>query len=243
MDLILLLKSIKLLRAPKKKLQGNKNFVYAEGKKTQNWFQMPLTGQMSEVEDGSDGEFETAIGAAAYAITLQKEESSLNQKKPVEELGGPLIKTKSKREESMNKLTDSSKISRWFSGKDAKEDGKSSGSKRFEFGQNQGGQQAPFARKPTVSFSGNTDSFSRKGNANVKTTNSTTAESKADAWEKEKMAKIKKRYEKMKVIILEWENEHKMKAKCRLERKEVYLDYTRIYGAMIAFHFFFPLSS
>ena len=110
-----------------KKLQGNKNFVYAEGKKTQNWFQMPLTGQMSEVEDGSDGEFETAIGAAAYAITLQKEESSLNQKKPVEELGGPLIKTKSKREESMNKLTDSSKISRWFSGKDAKEDGKSSG--------------------------------------------------------------------------------------------------------------------
>ena len=67
------------------------------------------------------------------------------------------------------------------------------GSKRSEFGQNQGGQQAPFARKPTVSFSGNTDSFSRKGNANVKTTNPTTVESKADAWEKAKMAKIKKR--------------------------------------------------
>lgn len=108
-------------------------FVYAEGKKTQNWFVMPLAGQLSEVEDGSDGEFETAIAAAAYAITLQEEESSLNQEKSVEKLGGPLIKTKTKREGSRNKLTDSSKISRWFSGKEAKEDGKSPGTFLLSF--------------------------------------------------------------------------------------------------------------
>ncbi|XP_017700964.2 uncharacterized protein LOC103718170 [Phoenix dactylifera] len=226
---------------------------------------------MSEVKDGRDGEFETAIAASAYAITLQ-EESSLNQKRSVEELGSPLTKTKSKREESINKLSDSSKISRWFSGKEAKEDRKSSvsddssirksatlgqrlledsaadhkvtekkmhttptikktptfsdsylnetGSKRIDFGKNQGGQQAPSARKPTAPFC-------RFRNARRKTTDSTILESKADAWEKAKMAKIKRRYEKMNATILEWENEKKMKAKCQLNRKEGELERRR----------------
>lgn len=113
-------------------MQEKKCFVYAERKKTQDRFQGQFSGQMSNVDDASDGEFETAIAAAAYAITLLEEESLLNQKKSDEESDSALTKTTSKREESLNKPTDSSKISRWFSGKEEK-DGKSPGTFYFVF--------------------------------------------------------------------------------------------------------------
>ncbi|KAJ3702805.1 hypothetical protein LUZ61_006510 [Rhynchospora tenuis] len=45
-------------------------------------------------------------------------------------------------------------------------------------------------------------------------------ETKADAWEREQMEKIRERFEKMNITILEWENEKKVKAKRKLERKE-----------------------
>ncbi|KAG1341987.1 remorin 4.2 [Cocos nucifera] len=214
---------------------------------------------MSQVDDAQDGEFETAIAAAAYAITLLDEESSLNQKKSVEESRSAFTKTMSKREESMNKPTDTSKTSRWLSGKEEK-DGKSpgesslkksgsldlkdsaanhkvaeketqttptikktptssdrylndTGSKRFGHRQDQGGQQEPSMIKSRPSFSG-------KGNGGWKTANSNTAETKADAWERAKMAKIKMRFEKANATILEWENEKKAKARRRFDRNE-----------------------
>ncbi|XP_026661294.2 uncharacterized protein LOC103709267 isoform X2 [Phoenix dactylifera] len=251
--------TMQLRSCSRRSIQGNKNFAYAERKKTQNWFQGQFSSQMSKVDDASNGEFETAIAAAAYAITLQEEESLLNQNKSVEESGSTLTKTKSRREESLNKPTDSSKTSRWLSGEEAK-DGKSpggrsmrksgtldledsaanhrvaekerhptptikktptfsdkylndTGSKNFGRGQDQRGQQEPSMIKPRVSFPG-------KGDGGEKTANSYTAETKADAWEKAKMAKIKKRYEKMNATILDWENETKAKAKRRLDRKE-----------------------
>ncbi|CAJ1975338.1 unnamed protein product [Sphenostylis stenocarpa] len=43
---------------------------------------------------------------------------------------------------------------------------------------------------------------------------------KAIAWEKAKIEKIQKRYEKMKSRILAWENERKMQAKMQMERKK-----------------------
>ncbi|XP_019709858.2 uncharacterized protein [Elaeis guineensis] len=221
-----------------------------ERKKTQNWFQGQSSGQMSQVDDARDGEFETAIAAAAYAITLLEEES-----------GSAFIKTTSKREESLNKPTDSSKTSRWFSGTEEK-DGKSPvsggssmrksetldlkdsaanhkvagkemqttptikktptspdkylndrGSKRFGQRQDQGGQQEPSMIKPRASVSGT-------GNGGWKRAKSNTAETKADAWEKAKMARIKMRFDKANATILEWETEKKAKARHRLERKE-----------------------
>lgn len=114
------------LRSCSRSMQGNKYFAYAERKNTQNWFQGQFSGQMSDVDDEGDGEFEIAIAATAYVITLQ-EESSLNQNKSVEESGSTLTKTKSK---SLSEPTDSSKISRWSSGKGAK-DGKTSGTFYF----------------------------------------------------------------------------------------------------------------
>ncbi|XP_027125399.1 uncharacterized protein [Coffea arabica] len=53
------------------------------------------------------------------------------------------------------------------------------------------------------------------------------AETKADAWEKAQMAKIKKRYERMQSDILAWEHEKKMQEKLQLEKKKSELELRR----------------
>ncbi|XP_078164453.1 uncharacterized protein LOC144559316 isoform X2 [Carex rostrata] len=53
-------------------------------------------------------------------------------------------------------------------------------------------------------------------------------ETKADAWEKEQLQKIRERFEKMNTTILEWENEKKVKAKRKLERKEREIETRRL---------------
>lgn len=60
------------------------------------------------------------------------------------------------------------------------------GSIRSEHGQNQARRQASSTIKPTASLSG-------KGNGVEKTTGYDTEETKANAWEREKMDEIKKR--------------------------------------------------
>ncbi|KAK9276271.1 hypothetical protein L1049_005802 [Liquidambar formosana] len=52
-------------------------------------------------------------------------------------------------------------------------------------------------------------------------------ETKADAWEKAEMDKIKKRYETLNSSILSWENQKKTKAKRRMERTESELEQRR----------------
>ncbi|KAL5078297.1 hypothetical protein RYX36_017281, partial [Vicia faba] len=43
---------------------------------------------------------------------------------------------------------------------------------------------------------------------------------KAEAWEKAKLQRIQKRYEKMKLQILSWEGEKRIQAKIQMERKK-----------------------
>ncbi|URE46583.1 Dynein light chain LC6, flagellar outer [Musa troglodytarum] len=163
---------------------------------------------MSDIKDASNIEFVTVVGAAAHAVTLQEEEEDLlNQNKTIDQLMHSTAKFKSEREDSMNKPTDYSY--RWFEAKP----GRQSGSSRFERGQRQTGRQNPSTTKPAASFS-------KKENGGKRTTDSTRMETKVDAWERAKMDKIRKRYEKMKYIILEWQNEKKLKAKRRMKRKE-----------------------
>ncbi|RZR76246.1 hypothetical protein BHM03_00000911 [Ensete ventricosum] len=94
------------------------------------------------------------------------------------------------------------------------------GSSRFEHGQRQTGRQNPSTTKPTASFS-------KKEKGGKRTTDSTKMETKVNTWERAKMDKIRQRYEKMKSIILEWQNGKRLKAKCRLERKEKDLELRR----------------
>lgn len=50
---------------------------------------------------------------------------------------------------------------------------------------------------------------------------------KPDSWEKAQMAKINKRYEKLKSSILAWENEKKVRARIKMERRKITLEQRR----------------
>ncbi|XP_038972691.1 uncharacterized protein LOC103696202 isoform X1 [Phoenix dactylifera] len=91
------------------------------------------------------------------------------------------------------------------------------GSKKFGSGNEARlGPKAQSAIKPTISSS----SIEKKEGNSAR---SNKLETEADAWEKAKRDKIKTRYEKMKSKILDRETEKKIKAKQRLEQKQVYL--------------------
>uniref|UniRef100_A0A1D1XJI9 Defensin-like protein 1 n=1 Tax=Anthurium amnicola TaxID=1678845 RepID=A0A1D1XJI9_9ARAE len=213
--------------------QPKKAVSFKEGKKVK-WFQGPLSGQTSQVDELSDGEFATAIAAAAYAINSLGE-GSPNKKMPVDGLHTTFTKTKSKKENSDLNITNSGRISRWFSGKKAKEDGASVGetsmrkseardSKALEdptvnlAKSGKGMGTVPSIKKtPTFSdkylhgtgskrFPGEEEKItgqnasatgrtptSRIGSGKSNLINSGHTDTKADAWEKAQMAKIKRR--------------------------------------------------
>ncbi|PQQ20461.1 transcription factor PIF7 isoform X2 [Prunus yedoensis var. nudiflora] len=54
-----------------------------------------------------------------------------------------------------------------------------------------------------------------------------TQETEADAWEKAQIKKIQRRYEKVKSAILAWENEKKMQAKIKMEKRKSELEQRR----------------
>ncbi|KAG6486278.1 uncharacterized protein LOC122008727 [Zingiber officinale] len=209
-----------------------------EGKKrNRNWFQRPFPGEMSGIDDTADIEFAAAAAAAAYAVALLDEEESLDQNKRTMKV-----------EDNMNKPPEYSRITRWLTGKDQKEDEIQSGGSSMRIGgktQDEFGIGQNLSMKKKSTFSDKTsskkpeqeqsqtgpktlrptDTISR--NASRKTTYTPKDETKVDAWERAKMEKIRKRYEKLKSSIAEWEDEKKLKAKRRLERKEGYLELQR----------------
>lgn len=96
---------------------------------------LTLSGQMSNGEE-YDAAFAATVAAVAYAIAAREDEKLASQekhvterlasqKKPVainEPAAAPSLKSPSRRDESMKKPTEGSKISRWFSGKEPVED-------------------------------------------------------------------------------------------------------------------------
>ncbi|XP_072980724.1 uncharacterized protein [Typha angustifolia] len=249
-----------------KRTSSKKTVSFKEENK-KGWNTRQFSGQLSDSEVG-DGVRESAIAAAAYAITLQEEERLMKQKKALEETEGPLTDIRSTRGESMNKPIDQTKFGRMFSSKGPREDKKSPGegsmkksstfdgkryagaeskstekatdssfisrksptfssksrndrgSKKFELEQEKTSQQAKASPKLTSAPSAN-------GIGSTKPTDYNIVETGADAWEKDKMAKIERRYNKMNSTIRDWEGEKKVKAKRRLERKERELERRR----------------
>ncbi|XP_028552616.1 remorin 1.4-like [Dendrobium catenatum] len=241
----------------------------AERKKATSWFQRQFSDQKGGEDDSVDLDFGAAIAAAAYAIMLA-EEGLLSKKKPIDELGSSLTRSKSRREDSMSSSTENRKISRWFSAKqeDDEHEGRvegnnfkrkpstltermkqesaadlkmkekemnsaprikktptfsdkylnDTGSKPFESERDK--QSAPYSKKPMPSY------FS-SGFPNGGGTESTNGRKRAYHWEQATMEKIRKRHEKMNNTILQWENEKKVKAKRRMERKERKLEMKR----------------
>ncbi|KAG8074001.1 hypothetical protein GUJ93_ZPchr0006g46026 [Zizania palustris] len=95
-------------------------------------------------------------------------------------------------------------------------------SKKLE--QEQAIQKAPSSARPATSYHSKRNG---DGTVGVAATGSGSTATKADEWEKAKLASIKDEYEKMKETIAEWENEKKVKAKRQKDLKEGELDRKR----------------
>ncbi|KAL6842377.1 hypothetical protein ACP4OV_027804 [Aristida adscensionis] len=244
--------------------------------------------------DEYDAEHAATVAAVGYAIAAL-EEKSASQEKPISEKFAseykpvteklrsqkkpkstdnrptiPPLNSTTKRDESIKRPTEGSKISGWFSGKEpidddyddeqaadvtvrrplkpAKEKPQSlssdqkiiekvaesasgiekdstsrrktperKGTRKFE--QDQVEQKVPPAAptaQPMSSYYGD----SSRSYASRTTATSTEAEAMAHAWEKEKLAKIKKQYNETMETITEWETEKKAKARRQKELKD-----------------------
>ncbi|KAJ3673914.1 hypothetical protein LUZ60_005906 [Juncus effusus] len=151
--------------------------------------------------------------------------------------------------------TGSSKFVRWLSGKDAREDSKAAGAgtlarsstterqKQYE----ESGRTPSFRKTPTFPNNYQNEETSKRFDkkqrqeiqpvpnsdkplglsSNNRMKGPLPGETKADAWEREKMAKIRESFEKLNLTILEWENKKKTKAKRKLARKERELEQRR----------------
>lgn len=93
-------------------------------------------------------------------------------------------------------------------------------SKRFEL--EQAIQRAPSAVRPATSYQSRRNDDIAAGVTAIAGT-----QTKADVWEKAKLARIREEYDKMIETISEWESEKKVKVKRQKERKEVELDKKR----------------
>ncbi|XP_068653940.1 remorin 1.4-like [Aristolochia californica] len=238
------LSSTRERRIPPQKTQSFKT-----EKKTQNWFWR----QMSRDADTSDDiEFKTAVAAAAFAIASLEEADQLNkQKRRVSSTGAvetSLDKTKTKKEEQST-----AKTSRRLTIKEVKEDSKSStggaSMKKPEATDKKMAEKIPTTQKvpnypeekekgtssmkhisakdtrpfpdtkPTTPISSNQQKESSKEKGKMVT--------QADTWERIKLTKIQKSYEKVKSSILSWEGERKAKARRQLDKRERELETKR----------------
>ncbi|KAF8399555.1 hypothetical protein HHK36_015422 [Tetracentron sinense] len=167
---------------------------------------------MSRGYESSDGsEYASTIAAAAFAINSLEEASSQNQKKMREGPETFLTKSKSKsqKKDATVELSDPGRVSRRFSGKDAREEKQYPGSvvDRRTL------PNPSLTLKPTLFPSG--DAKQTRNSTRPKS-----AETKADSWEKDEMDKLRKWCDKMNYTILSWENEKRTKAKRRIDRTE-----------------------
>ncbi|KAK1554823.1 hypothetical protein Q3G72_017865 [Acer saccharum] len=180
------------------------------GNKVNNWFQSQLSWQMNQ-----DAEFAAAVAAAAFAVYSIEEAEAENRRKKREDLEMSRTKLKSRKQDTRTGLQQSS--------------GETSTRNLVEMDHIRGQESGFPMRRPIRSSSVRSTSTpvaidrKHKGieprDKNVET--------KADAWERAQMEKIIKRYEKIKSGILDWENERKMQAKLKMERKKSELEKRR----------------
>lgn len=237
-----------------KRIPPQKTQSFKTGKaKVKNWFQRQLSGRSSDSDTSDDGEFETVIAASAFAIT-SVEDDSITQKRSPET---SLTKMKSRKEENLAGTSDSGKISRSLTREPSVKKPEVTQKKTPEnaatsqkMPENATGKVPSIKRTSTLSETQPSDksivksetvkgtmpkrsvSFNHKPTAptnNYRTQEGSSADKNriADAWEKEKMAQIAKRYERQKSEILTWENEKQTQARRRMEKKERALELKR----------------
>ncbi|XP_042517429.1 remorin 1.4-like [Macadamia integrifolia] len=238
-------------------LQKTSSFK-GDRKKQQNWFRRQFSRETSrDYGTSDDGEYATAIAAAAFAINSLEEAELVDKKKIREGLEKFPTRSNSKKEGAALQ-PDAGRISRRFTGKQSKADEQLDAgriSRRFTERVDQRipeiavtsekkPQEAPsrvptIKRKPTTAEEVDTQprpiplptaisSLPAAGDDKWRESSTRTGpQSKADAWMEAKMAKIQKSYDKMNSTILSWEDEKKKKAKHQLNMKESKLEQRR----------------
>ncbi|XP_030441700.2 uncharacterized protein LOC115663861 isoform X2 [Syzygium oleosum] len=165
--------------------------------KTQNWFTRQFSGQMSKDYDYGDGEYASAVAAAAFAICSLEENEVGKRTKMREDFASSQNKIKSKMVDMKTGPTTAKKVTMGSSNLEAEASAKKSPSTSI-----------------TPKLNENRSRHSRK-------------EDKADAWERAQIEKIRKRHESMKSSIFQWEKEKKTRAKRSFERKRNELEQRR----------------
>ncbi|XP_011013144.1 PREDICTED: remorin [Populus euphratica] len=168
---------------------------------------------MSQDYDFQDGEFATAVAAAAFVINSLEEAEDYRRK-----LRGDFGKSKEKiKTRKQDSSAGSVRATRHFSSREMIVAGETSARKPTEEDRRQQENAFP-TRKPSRSSSARP--MNRQPLSQV-------VETKADSWEKDQLRKINRRYEKMKSKILDWEKARKMRAKLHGEKKKSELELRR----------------
>ncbi|KAI9381073.1 hypothetical protein POPTR_015G049700v4 [Populus trichocarpa] len=169
---------------------------------------------MSQDYDFQDGEFATAVAAAAFVIHSHEEAEADYRRKLRGDFGKSKEKIKTTKQDSS---AGSVRVKRHFSSREVVVAGETSARKPTEEDRRQQENAFP-ARKPSRSSS--VRPMNRQPLSQV-------VETKADSWEKDQLRKINRRYEKMKSKILDWEKAKKMRAKLHGEKKKSELELRR----------------
>ncbi|XP_052733144.1 remorin isoform X2 [Vigna angularis] len=188
------------------KLTTQKTPSFKDKKKVQSWFQRQFSRNMSHDYD-TEMEHATAVAAAAYAIFSQ-EVSLIPQQKKMRET--PLSRGKSKVDDRKPPFSQFGSTSRQFSGETKPEAPHIKGPPLVH-------QPEPLKveplkvepLRPPPPPPPLIEQNSARPRAN---------ETKADAWEREELEKIKERYEKLLETIESWEKRKKAKAIRKLNK-------------------------
>lgn len=169
---------------------------------------------MSQDYDFQDGEFATAVAAAAFVIHSLEEAEADHRRKLRGDFGKSKEKIKTTKQDSS---AGSVRVTRHFSSREVTVAGETSARKPAEEDRRRQENAFP-TRKPSRSSS--VRPMNRQPFSQV-------VETKADSWEKDQLRKINRRYEKMKSKILDWEKAKKMRAKLHGEKKKSELELRR----------------
>ncbi|GMN54236.1 hypothetical protein TIFTF001_023374 [Ficus carica] len=183
---------------------------------------------MSQDYDTRESEFAAAVAAAAYAVQSLEQAELQYQRKKQEAVQNSRSKAKSRKDEIMAEAPSSSRATRLFSNKEAEIAGEVSRKRSVGRQEDKVSERALPAKQPSRSSSiRRATSEDRYQMQKGTSPGHNGVESKADDWEKTRMKKVQSRYEKMKFEILEWENEKKMQAKIKMEKRKSLLEQRR----------------
>ncbi|RVW31719.1 hypothetical protein CK203_095298 [Vitis vinifera] len=183
------------------------------GDKVQNWFWRQFSPQMSKDYDSDDEEFATAVAAAAFAIYTLEEPNLQYQKRTRDGLETSMSRLKSRKEDTTG-----------FFGKETQTPGEASIRRQMTNNGNSMESAFPSSRPSKASPVRSVSAAPRDQRQQGYSTSNRSVETKADAWEKAQITKIKKRNDNISSRILAWENEKKMRAKLIMERKKSELE-------------------